>query len=199
MAHCPTQLPGDLAREAGIGHVTCARGKQPPPAIPHTERMPGTSWAEPDSGWPPGLWQVPNRSSATPGTNAPSSWLQGSNCQRFAYGLLALFGLACPPLRSSELRDDRGATATVSQPHPLDLVLVNATSDPFGAHAGVWVAPDEIFHLCKEIGTPAVWPFAAFASRPRSTTLIGFKRVTSHDLPPSPHRTHTRGNGPPTA
>jgi hypothetical protein len=161
--------------------------------------MPSTAWAEPDSGWPPGLWQVPYLSSATPGSNAPSSWLQGSNCQRFAYGLLALFSLACPPLRSSELWDDRSATVTVTQPQPHDLVLFNATSDPFGAHVGVWMAPDEIFHLCKEIGTPALWPFAAFASRPRYATLIGFKRVTSHYLAPSRHRTHTRRKVPPTA
>jgi hypothetical protein len=142
---------------------------------------------------------VPYLSSATPGSNAPSSWLQGSNCQRFAYGLLALFGLICPPLRSSELWDDRDATVTVNQPHPHDLVLFNATRDPFGAHVGVWMAPDEIFHLCKEIGTPAVWPFAAFASRSRYTTLIGFKRVISPDLPPSPRRTDTRRKVPPTA
>jgi hypothetical protein len=44
---------------------------------------------------------------------------------------------------------------------------------------GVWMPPDEIFHLSAEIAVPAVWTFDAFASRPRHVTLIGFKRVTA--------------------
>jgi hypothetical protein len=79
----------------------------------------------------------------------------------------------------TELWHDRQATRTVDHPRPLDLVLLNATHDPFGAHMGVWMAPDEVFHLNAEIAMPAVWTFDAFASRPRYAALIGFKRVTA--------------------
>jgi hypothetical protein len=105
----------------------------------------------------------------------PPSWLDGSNCQRFAYGVLALFGLACPPLWSSDLWDDRAAAAVVRDPEPLDLMLYNKTADPFSAHVAVWMAPGEILHLCHEIGVPAIWPPAMFAIRPRYATLIGLK------------------------
>jgi hypothetical protein len=122
------------------------------------------------------MWQVPYVSSAVPGVRAPSSWLQGSNCQRFAYGFLAAFGVACPPLRSSELWSDREFTVEVDDPQPLDLVLFNRKNDPSGAHIGVWMAPDEVLHLSREVGVPAVWNLAEFAARPRYATRIGFKR-----------------------
>jgi hypothetical protein len=115
-----------------------------------------------------------------PGSDTPPSWLHGSDCQRFAYGVLGLFGLACPPLWSSDLGDDRAATAVVRDPEPLDLMLYNRTADPFSAHVAVWMAPGEILHLCHEIGAPVSWPPAMFAARPRYATLIGLKRVTAH-------------------
>jgi hypothetical protein len=43
-------------------------------------------------------------------------------------------------------------------------MLLNATHDPFGAHTGVWMAPEEILHLSAEIAVPAVWTFDASAS-----------------------------------
>ena len=115
--------------------------------------------------------------SAGPGCDMPPSWLDGSNCQRFAYGFLALFGLGCPPLLSSELWEDLTASAVVSDPQPLDLMLYNGTADPFGAHVAVWMGSDEILHLCHEIGVPAIWTPAMFSARSRYATLIGFKRV----------------------
>ena len=144
--------------------------------------MPEDAWPQPPGGWPPGLWQVPYVLSAGPDGDTPPSWLDGSNCQRFAYGVLALFGLACPPLRSSDLWDDRAATAVVRDPEPLDLMLYNKTADPFGAHVAVWMAPGEILHLCHEIGVPVIWPPAMFAARPRYATLIGLKRVTARQV-----------------
>jgi hypothetical protein len=51
--------------------------------------------------------------SAGPESDTPPSWLDGSELPAFPYGVLALFGLACPPLRSSDLWDDRAATAIV--------------------------------------------------------------------------------------
>ena len=143
----------------------------------HLHGVPGSKWATPPGRWPTNLDQVPYASFAIPGSTTPPSWLQGSNCQRFAYGVLSLFGLVCPPLRSSELWDDVAATVAVAEPRPLDLVLFNFTDCPFGAHVGVWMAPDEIFHLCEEVGRPATWPLAAFSARSRYATLIGFKRV----------------------
>lgn len=107
----------------------------------------------------------------------PSSWLDGSNCQRYAYGVLSLFGSLCPPLRSSDLWADHDATIAVGQPEPLDLVLFNGAEDPYGAHVGLWMAPDEVLHLSGEVGFPAVWPLAEFARRPRYATIVGFKRV----------------------
>ncbi len=144
--------------------------------------LPGDAWPRPSGGWPPGTWRVPYRGSAAPGSDVPPSWLAGSNCQRFAYGVLALFGVACPPLRSSDLWADRAATVTASEPQPLDLVLFNGTADAFGAHLGVWMAPDEVLHLSREVGVPAVWPLCDFAARPRYITLIGFKRVIARSL-----------------
>jgi hypothetical protein len=144
--------------------------------------VPEEGWPRPPGGWPPRLWQVPYLLSAGPDSDAPASWLDGSNCQRFAYGVLALFGRACPPLRSSDLWEDRSATAVVQHPEPLDLMLYNRTADPFGAHVTVWMGPGEILHLCHEVGVPAIWSPAMFADRPRYATLIGCKRVTSPDI-----------------
>jgi hypothetical protein len=95
-----------------------------------TGRVPEDAWLQPPGGWPPGLWQVPYMLSAGPGSDTPPSWLDGSNCQRFAYGVLALFGLACPPLRSSDLWDDQAATTVVQDPEPLDLMLFKAVKPP---------------------------------------------------------------------
>jgi len=114
---------------------------------------------------------------ATPDSFASESWLSGSNCQRYAYGVLSLFGLWCPPLRSSDLWLDTTATSVVDSPQALDLALFNPTDEPYGAHVGVWMARDEILHLCDEIGTPVIWPIGEFASRPRYATLVGLKRV----------------------
>jgi hypothetical protein len=76
-------------------------------------------------------------------------WPERANCQLFAYGVLGLFGLACPPLPSSELWEDTEAAIVAELPEPLDLVLFNSTEEPRGAHLGVWMAPDEVFHLGK--------------------------------------------------
>lgn len=149
-----------------------------PDAVPIND-----TWPAPEKGWPAGLWQVPYTSSAIPTSDMPLSWLAGSNCQRFAYAVLRLFGLDCPPLRSSELWENIDATSTVERPRPLDLAPFNAASDPFGAHVGLWMAPNEILHLCREVGLPTVWPIEAFAFRPRYATLIGFKRMNISSTP----------------
>jgi hypothetical protein len=131
----------------------------------------------PVNGWPDKVWSVPYLSSAIPGSNTPTSWMDGSNCQRFAYGVLALFGLTTPMLRSAELWSERSLTQRVVTPMPLDLVLYNAHPDPWGAHVGVWMGPDEVFHLCREVGTPVTWTPDEFRSRRHYSSLIGIKRV----------------------
>jgi cell wall-associated NlpC family hydrolase len=136
-------------------------------------------WQPPLGGWPEGLWRVPYRGAAIPGASEPASWLGGSNCQRFAYGVLALFDHPCPPLRSSDLWADQERTATIEagQLRPLDLVLYNRDRESYGAHVGVWMAPGEILHLCAEVGVPAVWSEDDFALRGRYATVVGYKRV----------------------
>jgi hypothetical protein len=136
-------------------------------------------WPKPRTEWPEGIWSVAYASTARPSDHAWSSWLEASNCQRFAYGVLSLFGRECPPLRSSNLWDDTTSSVHVREPAALDLVLFNATDDSFGAHIGVWMAPDEVLHLCKEIGTPSVWSLTDFAKRPRYRVVVGFKRVVA--------------------
>jgi hypothetical protein len=141
-------------------------------------------WTPPRGGWPSRLFEVPYLASAGPESTEPPHWLFGSNCQRYACGLLALFDRACPPLRSSELWEDRDATIMVEQPAPLDLVLFNASKDPYGAHVGVWMASDEVLHLSKEVGAPAVWSLGQFACRPRYAMIVGVKRVTARSSVP---------------
>ncbi|HEY5267076.1 MAG TPA: hypothetical protein VIJ40_09705 [Acidimicrobiales bacterium] len=136
------------------------------------------SWPRPLDGWPEKVWSVPYSLLASPTSDAPESWLDGSNCQRFAYGVLRLFDLDCPPLRSSNLWEEEMYTGIVNRPEPLDLVFFGPGTDPFGAHIGVWMAPDEIFHLCSEVGVPAVWRMSEFATRPRYKTVIGVKRIS---------------------
>lgn len=103
--------------------------------------------------------------------------MEGSNCQRFAYGVLALFRLECPSLRSSELWEDSVRTFVVDLPQPLDLAFFNKDRDLFGAHIGLWMAEDEVLHLSREVGRPTVWTLDEFQMRPNYRMLIGSKRV----------------------
>jgi hypothetical protein len=67
----------------------------------------------------------------------------------------------------------------MDQPRPLDLVLFNTSTNPYSAHLGVWMAQNEILHLNKEIGFPAVWSDADFARLPNYETIVGFKRIAA--------------------
>jgi hypothetical protein len=101
----------------------------------------------------------------------------GANCQLFAYAVLRHFGLGPPELRSSELWADTTSTVVVATAERLDLLLFNASADPFGAHIGVFSGADRIVHLGAEVGRPAVWSWRDFRARPRYRTLVGIKRV----------------------
>lgn len=128
-------------------------------------------------GLPGWFWDVPYIGERYPGAVPRGELALGGNCQLWAYEVLAHYGLAVPDLRSDDLWYDTAATERVEVPQPLDLVLYNPTLEPFGAHVGLW-AGDGIAHLCREIGTPVVWPEREFARRPAYAVRIGFKRPT---------------------
>lgn len=125
---------------------------------------------------PEWLWEIPYNGARYPGAVPPGSLREGANCQLFAYGVLAYWGFQLPPLRSDELWRDTDATAVVLVPRPLDLVLLHDREQAWGAHVGVVCGENEVVHLSKEVGRPAVWTFEQFAATPRFANLIGFKR-----------------------
>ena len=132
-----------------------------------------------------------------PGVQPALGMSAGSNCQRYAYAVLAQFGRHIPPLRSAELWADLGYTETVEAPEPLDVVLYAPTAEPFGAHAGIWLGDGQILHLCEEVGTPVVWSQDDFDARDSYRTRIGFKRAlpaVEHD-----YEVQIRMTGSPTS
>lgn len=117
-----------------------------------------------------------------PSVDAFADLARGANCQRYAYAVLRHFGLLVPPLRSAELWADEQATRRVGRPQPLDLVLfdggpVEGRPAGYGAHVGVHLGPDQVLHLCREVGRPVVWRYADFAARARYARLLGAKRA----------------------
>lgn len=102
---------------------------------------------------------------------------QGANCQRYAFAVLAHFGIDLPPWRSTDLWADTAQTEIVSQFQPLDLLLFNRDADAFGAHVAVYAGEGTALHLCKSVGRPAVWSLAEFAERTEYPVLIGAKRA----------------------
>ncbi|UYO00710.1 MAG: hypothetical protein KIT02_05715 [Devosia sp.] len=102
---------------------------------------------------------------------------RGANCQRYAYAVLAYFGIVLPPMRSSDLWEDTTFTSYVTGPlMPLDLVLFGPGEDPYGAHVGLWTGPDGVLHLAKSVGLPAIWDLDQFAALPEYRVCIGAKR-----------------------
>jgi hypothetical protein len=136
-----------------------------------------TGWTPVLAALPPEFLQVRFSERLIPGRQPELGLTAGSNCQRYAYSVLRVFGLSVPDLRSSDLWADEELLATVSEPEPLDLALFAAIPEPWGAHVGVYLGGAAVLHLCKEIGVPVVWDFKDFAERDRYASLIGFKRV----------------------
>ena len=101
----------------------------------------------------------------------------GANCQRYAYAVLAHFGIELPPWRSSELWADAELTLRVTSFEPLDLLLFNRGAEPFGAHVAVYAGAGQALHLAKSAGEPAMWSLAEFAERDEYRMLIGGKRA----------------------
>lgn len=100
----------------------------------------------------------------------------GANCQRYAYAVLAHFGIQMRPWYSSDLWADAELTRRVTDFEPLDLLLFSRDNEPFGAHVGVYAGEGRALHLCKSLGHPVVWTLDQFASRPEYRVLIGGKR-----------------------
>ncbi len=125
---------------------------------------------------PAAFWDVHYDATRYPGAVAPGDLSRGASCHLFAYAVLAHHGIAMPELRSAELWRDTDATVVVLTPQPLDLVLFHDRQQAFGAHVGVVCGDDEVVHLSKEVGRPAVWTFAQFAATPRFAHRIGLKR-----------------------
>lgn len=145
------------------------------------ERLAGPTagWPTPLGGWPSWVWDAPYDGTRHPQSRPFSPVSAGANCQRYAYSILALFDLCAPPLRSSELWSAIELEPVTSDSiRPLDLVLFNSSQNPYGAHVGVAMPQDEILHLCKEIGRPAIWPLSSFERRERYKTFLGGRRVT---------------------
>jgi hypothetical protein len=139
------------------------------------------SWPTPANGWPTWLTTVPYLGSAHPLAVSSPSIEEGANCQRYAYAVLAEFGLQVPPVRSSDLLEHPGLVRVgAEEPAPLDLVLLNDTATAYGAHVGVHLAADQVLHLCAEIGRPAVWSYADFARRTRYRRLVTGIRAVTH-------------------
>ncbi|MEF3114773.1 cell wall hydrolase [Streptomyces chrestomyceticus] len=143
--------------------------------------------ADPLPRLPAALRDVPYDGARHPGAPPPPGRhpydvTAGANCQLYAYAVLRHFGHEVPPLRSAELWADTAATVRAEPPGPLDLVLFDAGQAPgrppgYGAHVGVHLGPDQVLHLCKEAGRPAVWTYADFARRARYARFLGAKRV----------------------
>lgn len=130
---------------------------------------------------PEPFWQVSYNGNCLPDADDRFDLGGGANCQRFAYAVLAHFGLMVPGLRSSELWEDRHWTAVTNRIRPLDLVLFNRARTPWGAHVAVCVARNRLIHLCRSVGRPAVWSVREFLGHPEYRHLIGAKRVLARD------------------
>ena len=126
---------------------------------------------------PPCFWEARYNAACFPGMLDWKGLEGGANCQQFAYELLRHYGLTVPDLRSKELWEDGVYSDVVADFQPLDLLLFNRTSDPWGAHVAVFVGCEETIHLAKKIGSPVIWTVQHFLQQPEYSCLIGAKRI----------------------
>lgn len=119
---------------------------------------------------------IPYNAAIAPGVVHLADLSTGANCQVFAYALLAHFGIAFPPLRSSELWADTEHSIAVTEFQPLDLLLFGKSADAFGAHVAVCVGEGRALHLSRAVGLPVEWAIEDFATHENYRVLIGGKR-----------------------
>jgi cell wall-associated NlpC family hydrolase len=127
------------------------------------------------------VWTVRYDGANYPRDGVPYDLAAGANCQVFAYALLQHFGIAFPPLRSSELWSDTLVTRRVSEYRPLDLLLFNRSEAAWGAHVAVYVGDAKAIHLCASEGRPVIWAIDEFALRDEYAVLLGGKRVLAFE------------------
>ena len=128
------------------------------------------------------FWTVEYNGSNFPRESDAYRLTGGANCQVFAYALLQHFGIAVPPLRSSELWSDTRFTRRVSDYRPLDLLLFNRTEAAWGAHVALFVGENKAIHLSAATVTPALWQLEDFALQDEYAVLLGGKRVLESPL-----------------
>ena len=124
---------------------------------------------------PARLWAMRYDASCFPGSTKMRDGF--ANCQTFAYAVLRHFGRTIPDFRSSELWEDGDHTFVVEQFCLLDLILFNRARRAFGAHVGVFVGENNVLHLSRRVGVPAVWRLHEFAEIASYRVLVGGKRT----------------------
>jgi len=127
------------------------------------------------------VWTVVYNGANVPRDSVPYELTGGANCQIFAYAVLEHFGIAVPPLRSSELWSDTSFTRRVGDYRPLDLLLFNRTDAAWGAHVALFVGENKAIHLCASEGRPVIWRLEDFAMRDEYAVLLGGKRVLASE------------------
>jgi len=73
-------------------------------------------------------------------------------------------------------------TTMVTNLEPLDLVLLNDNTNAWGAHVGVYIGKNQILHLSKANGLPAIKELQYLLQNPKYNYFIGAKRCRS--MPP---------------
>jgi hypothetical protein len=140
---------------------------------------------------PPAFRFVPYDCARHP-RSATFDFRKGANCQLWAYALLKHFGTQVPPLRSSELWEDKELSDAVDAFEPLDLLLFNETESSWGGHVAVYLGDDVVAHLSRHIGLPEVCTLEDMLRAPKYRVLVGAKRIKAPNQSMSP----TRACGP---
>jgi hypothetical protein len=131
----------------------------------------------PTCGWPAWVTEAPYVGAAHPLAEQLPRLIEGANCQRYAYSVLALFNRWVPEVRSSELWSAPLIHPGFTDAESLDLALFNHSSAAWGAHVAL-ITPAGLIHLCAEEGRPALWGWSEFSSRRRYARLVGVVRPT---------------------
>ena len=120
---------------------------------------------------------VQYNSSRIPGVENQEDLSLGANCQVFAYAFLRYHGIQIPNFRSSNLWEDNVYTEKVSQFRKFDLMLYHKHPNSFGAHVGVFIGNDQVFHLSKSNGVPKIELHHSLMQQEKYQCFIGAKRV----------------------
>jgi len=115
--------------------------------------------------------------SRIPGAENEFDLTLGANCQVFAYNFLRDFGLNPPSYRSSELWADTEFSEVVTEFKSLDIMMYNNSSDPYGAHVGVYVGDGIVYHLSLSNNVPELERHLDLLQQSNYRFFIGAKRI----------------------